>query len=142
MRRGFTFPEATIALIVIGLLAAVTIPRLGMRWDALRTDRAAHELASFYTRARFAAVFQGKRVRVTFTPDRLEAAWETPVDSVFLVAPGPARHGVSLTASRPVIRIGPDGLGWGAANTRLLLRRGAAVESLTTSRLGRLRRWP
>jgi hypothetical protein len=40
-----------------------------------------------------------------------------------------------------VIRVGPNGIGWGAANTQLILRRGAAAESLTTSRLGRLKWW-
>ncbi len=55
--------------------------------------------------------------------------------------PGPARHGVTLTASRSVIRIYSNGMGLGAANTKLVVRRGAAAESLTTSRLGRLKRW-
>jgi hypothetical protein len=48
---------------------------------------------------------------------------------------------VSFRASRPVIRLYPNGFGLGAANTKIVLERGAAAESLTTSRLGRLKRW-
>jgi hypothetical protein len=69
------------------------------------------------------------------------AVYEAALDSTFLVRPGPARHGVVLLASRAVIRLDPTGLGFGAANSTLVLRRGAVAESLTTSRLGRLKRW-
>jgi hypothetical protein len=48
---------------------------------------------------------------------------------------------VGLDASRAVIRIDPTGLGYGAANSTIVLQRGAVAESLTTSRLGRLKRW-
>lgn len=130
-----------IVLAVIGIVAAVSTPRLAGWRDGFATRRAVHELASFYAQARLAAVFRGGRVRLEIREDTLKAALETRSDSVLLRLPGPAAHGVALSASRSVIRLGPTGLGWGAANTKLVLRRGAAVESLTTSRLGRLKRW-
>jgi hypothetical protein len=46
-----------------------------------------------------------------------------------------------MRVSRPVIRLSPVGLGLGGSNTKVVLYRGAAAESLTTSRLGRLKRW-
>ena len=52
------------------------------------------------------------------------------------------RHGVALEASRAEIRLYPNGLGLGAANTKLVFRRGEAADSITISRLGRIRRWP
>ncbi|MFB3112362.1 MAG: hypothetical protein ACE10G_10045, partial [Gemmatimonadales bacterium] len=61
-------------------------------------------------------------------------------DSAFLVVSGPATYGDSLRVSRPVIRFQATGLGLGGANTQLVLRRGAAADSLATSRLGRIRR--
>ena len=95
----------------------------------------------FYHRARFAAIFRAQRVRIEFGQDSLRATLEGVEDSTFLVWPGPARHRVELTSSREVIRIHPNGFGWGGANTKLVVRRGMAAESLTTSRLGRLKRW-
>ncbi len=141
MRRGVTLPELMVVLVLLGILAGMLVPRIGGWLDRLAVDRAAVELASFYHRARFAAVFRSRRVRLEFGPDSLRAVYETVTESTALTAPGPARHGVSLRVSRPVIRIHPNGVGWGAANTKLVLWRGAAAESLTTSRIGRIKRW-
>ena len=84
---------------------------------------------------------RAERVRLRFTGDSLTATFEGVRDSTFIARAGPARHGVTLTATRPEIRFYPNGMGFGAANTKIILRRGDAVDSLTTSRLGRLKRW-
>jgi hypothetical protein len=54
--------------------------------------------------------------------------------------PGPAAAGVALRVTNPEIVFGPLGLGWGLANTRVELRRGSQIETITTSRLGRVKR--
>lgn len=141
VRYGMTFLEVMLVVAVIGVVAVVATPRVAGWHDGFSTRRAVDDVASFYVRSRLTAVFRGERVRLEFRADTLKAALETRADSVFLRLPGPAARGVSLSASQPVIRLGPTGLGWGAANTKLVLRRGAAAESLTTSRLGRLKRW-
>jgi hypothetical protein len=46
--------------------------------------------------------------------------------------------GVRLAATRDSTAIAPDGLGYGAANLRLILSRGAAADSIIVSRLGRV----
>jgi prepilin-type N-terminal cleavage/methylation domain-containing protein len=141
MRKGVTLPELILVLAIIALLLALALPRLAGWLDQIAVDRAAQEIAAFHGTARFTAIARSQRVRLDFSPDSLRATLEGPTDSVFLRWPGPARHGVSLTASRAMVRFQPNGLGLGAANTKLVLRRGAAAESLTTSLLGRLRRW-
>lgn len=141
MRRGFTLLEVISVLAIIGLIVTMAAPRFSRWADALATDRATHEVMAFYWHARSAAIFRGTRVRLEFAADSLLAAFEGVTDSVFLVRPGPSRHGVSVRASRPVIRLYPNGFGLGAANTKIVLERGTAAESLTTSRLGRLKRW-
>ena len=141
MRRGFSLPELALVLALVGTLLALATPRLWVLQDHWAVDRAVHELITFYQVARFRAVVRSSRVRLEIRQDSLRAVFEGVTDSVAFVWPGPARHGVRLTASRAVITIGPTGIGWGGANTKLVLRRGEAGDSLTTSRLGRLKRW-
>jgi prepilin-type N-terminal cleavage/methylation domain-containing protein len=141
MRRGFTLLEVVAVLAVVGVVLAITAPRLASWKDRLAVERATGEIVSFYWQARTSAIFRGTRVRLTFGGDSLQASFEGVTDSVFLTRPGPSRHGVSLIVSRPVIRVYANGFGLGAANTKIVLRRGVAAESLTTSRLGRLKRW-
>jgi len=55
--------------------------------------------------------------------------------------PGPAGHGVTLEVSNAEVVFGPTGMGWGVSNTKIVLRRGSHSATLTTSRLGRVKRW-
>lgn len=133
--------ELAMVLAIVGLLSALAFPRAAGWLDRIAVSRAAGEIAAFYQTARFGAIFRSQRVRLELGQDTLRAVFEGPSDSVFLRWSGPARHGVSLAATRAVIRIQSNGLGLGAANTKLVLKKGMAAESLTTSRLGRLKRW-
>jgi Tfp pilus assembly protein FimT len=141
MERGMTVLELIVLLGVVAVASGIALPRMGAFWDWLAVDRATSEVAMFYQAARAAAVYRTRRVRLEFGQDSLRAVFEGPADSVFLRWTGPSQHGVRLTASRAVIRIESNGLGYGAANTKLVLTKAAAAESLTTSRLGRLKRW-
>lgn len=131
-----------VVLVIVGTLTAIAVPRAAGWMDRIAVSRASGEIAAFYQTARFAGIFRSQRVRLEFGRDSLRAVFEGPVDSVFLTWPGPARHRVQFTATRTTIQLQPNGLGFGGANTKLVLRRGAVAESLTTSRLGRLKRWP
>jgi len=43
--------------------------------------------------------------------------------------------------SNPVVVFDAIGIGWGASNTTVVLRRGTRVEKITLSRIGRVKRW-
>jgi hypothetical protein len=43
--------------------------------------------------------------------------------------------------SNPLVVFGPTGMGWGVSNTRITLQRGSQVETITVSRVGRVKRW-
>ncbi len=142
MRRGgYSLLELVTALTLVGLLTMLAIPRFAAVRDWLVVDRVAQEVASFYYQARQGALLQMMRVRLEFGADSLVATYEGRTDSTFLVKRGPASRGVELFASRSVIRIYANGIGYGAANTKIVLRRGAVTATLTTSRRGRLKRW-
>jgi hypothetical protein len=133
--------ELVIVVFLVGFLTAILTPaawRWGERWSVAR---GVTEVSAFYHLARQSAILHGSSIRVIFGSDSLLAVLDDPPDSVVLALAGPARHGATLTASRPLITIAATGFGWGAANTTLVIRKGAAAESLTTSRLGRLKRW-
>jgi prepilin-type N-terminal cleavage/methylation domain-containing protein len=141
MARGLSLVELVVVLAVSGTLLAIAVPRWAGFRDGVAVRQATLEVATFYQAARHGAIRRATRVRVELRGDSLVAAYEGSADSTFLAWPGPARHGVALLASRGVIRLDPVGLGYGAANTTIVLRRGAVAESLTTSRLDRLKRW-
>jgi prepilin-type N-terminal cleavage/methylation domain-containing protein len=142
MRRGFTLIELAIVLVVMGVVAGLAAPRIAGYADRLAVRRAKDETTAFYNRVRIAAVYRAVRVRVVFTGDSLLAISEGAIDSIVTKLPGPARYGVALNTSRGELRLYPNGLGLGAANTKLVFRKGVAADSLTISRLGRIRQWP
>ena len=141
MRRGFTLIESVMVLTLVGLLLAILGPRLGKQLDRIAVIRSVEEAAVFYGAARFGAIMRGSRVRIEFRPDSLLAYYEAARDSLFLRRDGPEKNRVTMSASRSIIWILPNGLGSGGANTKLVFRRGEAADSLTTSRLGRLKHW-
>lgn len=139
--RGVTLIELAIVLLIVGALAAMAGPKVVNWSNRLAVLRAAEEIAAFHRDARLRAIYGSMSVRIALSSDSLTAIAEGAGDSLLTRLPGPARLGVSLTSSRGVIRLYPNGLGLGAANTKIVLRRGQAAESLTVSRLGRLKRW-
>ena len=140
MRNGFTLLELLIVVVIVGLLAALGLPSMRHWLDRIAVDRAANEITVFYNGARLAAVLRGRRVRIEFHADSLLAVYEGVKDSAFLTATGPSGGGVGFKVSRHIIRVRPNGVGLGAANTKMVLWRGAAADSLAISRLGRIRR--
>jgi prepilin-type N-terminal cleavage/methylation domain-containing protein len=142
MAKGFSLVEVVIVLLIVAVVAAVGLPSLRPYVDRIATDQAAREITTAIAVGRHGAVMQATRARVTIAADtlrvdRLKAEeWEP-----FWRRPGPADHRVLLEVSNPVVVFGPTGLGWAASNTKVVLRRGSQVETITVSRLGRVKRW-
>ena len=141
MARGFTLPELAIGIVLIGALTAVAAPRLRPALDRAATRAAAVEVTTALATTRQLAIAQGVRARLVIAADSLRLdVWN---GSTWIAAtrwPGPAAHRVTLQVSNPVVAYSPLGIGWGASNTTITLRRGSQVETITTSRVGRVRR--
>lgn len=141
MRRGFSLLELVLVLTLVGLVTLVAMPRVAGLLDRMAVRSVVGETVSFYQTARFASLVRSAAVRVQFGQEQLVAAYELDRDSVFLVRPGPGQDGVALSGTRLVTRLHANGLGAGAANLTLTFRRGNYQETLTLSRLGRVKRW-
>ncbi|HTR20827.1 MAG TPA: type II secretion system protein [Gemmatimonadales bacterium] len=144
MRTGFSLLEVAVVLTVVGLILLLALPRFTPLYDAVVADAAARDVTTAVAVAREAAVARGARTRLLITKDslRIDQDQEGGVGWTFYNRwPGPAAQGVELNVSNPVVVFGPTGLGWGASNTTVVLRRGSHTEKITLSRLGRVKRW-
>ena len=141
MRRGFTLLELVVVLAIVALLTTFAVSRLILLVDWVAADGAARDVTSALAVTRTAAVLRGTRARLRIAADSLRIDREGPAGwEPYARWAGPASAGVTLSVSNPEVVFSPLGIAWGLSNTRIVLRRGSQIETITTSRLGRVRR--
>jgi len=127
-----------IAVVIVGIVASLAIAGSARLADHLATHGAARELRAGLLTARHLAVLRA--TRAAFTLDTANARLTVRLAAeTALVRDVGALYGVHLAATRDSLAYAADGLGWGAANARLVVWRGASAETVTVSRLGRVR---
>jgi Tfp pilus assembly protein FimT len=136
--RGATLVELTLTVALLGIVAAVSVPRIASAVDRLSVRGASQDVVLALAAARAAASRRGEYISFLADPRagrvRVVSAGETLFERDL------ARlRGVRLDASRESVTFAPTGLGWGAANTTIIVSRGGCSDTITTSRLGRLR---
>jgi len=142
MRRGVTLAELMVVLTIVVIVTAITLPRLTRLRDWIAVNAAAQDVTTSIAVARNAAIMQGVRSRAVITPVSLRIdRWQGDSWEPVLRWAGPQQHGVMLAVSNPAIVFDPIGLGWGVSNATIELRRGDRVETITVSRVGRVKRW-
>jgi len=139
--RGATLPELTTVTLIIGVLASVVTPPVRRYLDRAAVAGAAERFVTVHAVARQTAIQRGRLARYVVDRDRnaLTLSLRTPQgawDTLRAVPLGEVR----LTVSQPTVTFSPLGIGFGASNTTVIFSRGAAAETLTVSRTGRLRR--
>ena len=137
-RPALTLLELVIVLVVIGLLSIITVREAGHYLDRLAARSAVSEAAEVIHQARDEALSLHTVVSVRIDTVRDELALHARGQSLALHALGHA-HGVALATSRDSLAFDARGLGYGASNLTLIVRRGRAAETLVVSRLGRVR---
>lgn len=139
VRRGTTLPELVVVLTVVGVLAAVGTVRVGALRDRMSVRSATTETVAAFATARRWSISRAARTAVLIDQENASIVVQSFADTI---AHRRLRevHGVSITASRDSMAYAPNGLGYGASNLTLILRRGAAAETVVVSRLGRVRR--
>lgn len=136
-RRAATLLELVLALAVLAIAAAIALPAQAAARDAQAVRAATRELVDLLATAHELAVARGAAaVYLDSAADvvRLRAPGAPPGD----LALG-ALHGVRVEATRDSLAFDGRGLGRGAANLRVVVRRGAAADTVVVSRLGRVR---
>ncbi len=141
MRLGFTLLELVVVLAIVAMLTTFAVSRLLPLVDWIAADGAARDVTSALAVTRTAAVLRGTRARLRIATDSLRIDREGPAGwEPYARWAGPASAGVTLTVSNPEVVFSPLGIAWGLSNTRIVLTRGSQIETITTSRLGRVRR--
>ena len=134
---GFTLPELLVVLLLVSIVLSLAFVRLGAAADRAAVRAAVSDAASVFIGARNAAIY--RRAPVAVHIDTAAAVLLTRADTLVLRRRDLKAFGVHLSASRDSMAFDGRGLGVGAANLSLVMRRGQAADTLFLSRLGRVR---
>jgi hypothetical protein len=138
-RHGTSVLELCVAMVIMGIIATLAVPRLTLATDRARARAAVQEAGSMYSLARRSAIARRALVAVVVDTAGGAITVRSGGRQVARQVLG-SRYGVRLQVTRDSMSYDPRGLGFGAANLSLIARRGRAAETLSVSRLGRARR--
>lgn len=137
-RRAFTIIELLVAMALMAVLLAVAIPRTRAITDRSAVRNAARDSRHAFGFAQRRAVNLGMHIAVWIDTGARTLVVGDAEGSMLTRALGTA-YGVSLRSTRDSVAYTPLGLGWGASNLTLVLSRGEAADTVTLSRLGRVK---
>jgi prepilin-type N-terminal cleavage/methylation domain-containing protein len=137
-RVAFTLIELLLTVTIIGVITGIAVPRISYLVDAIAVRGAAAEAAAMLELARHIAMTRGQRtiVKIDSAPARLTmlAGGDTIRKQNEQVM-----HGVHFAATRQSVTYTQLGIALGVSNLTLIVRRGGATDTVTVSRLGRVR---
>jgi prepilin-type N-terminal cleavage/methylation domain-containing protein len=138
VRRAFTILELTVTVSILSILSAITIPWAGNVLDRVRVRGAADDIESLFGAARHLAIARAAHATVEIDTVARSINVSVGNDTVRMREIG-AAHDVLLSANRTRMSYSATGLGYGAANLSVVVRRNRAVDTVFVSRLGRVR---
>ncbi|GJG87237.1 hypothetical protein tb265_24180 [Gemmatimonadetes bacterium T265] len=137
-RPGFTLPELIVALVILGVALGLGLRGVSHLRNGTAVRGATAEVRSAFAAARAAAVRRGERVAVRVDTVAGTIAVHLRTDTVLRRSLAGV-YGVRLSATRDSAAYGATGVGYGGSNLRVVVRRGAATDTVVVSRLGRVR---
>ena len=138
MRAGFTLTQLIVTITVLALLTGMAAPRFIRYRDRLNVHAATMDVVSALARSRSVAFERSTRAATTFDASSATLAVHSYGDTLELRPLG-TLYGVRLAVSRDSVTYAANAMGFGASNTRIIVARGAVAETVTVSRLGRVK---
>jgi len=139
MRRGITLVELALAMTIVCLASALAVAGARLLLDGMRVRAATGEAHTLFGAARQLAILGSRMVTLEIDTTGRRIVVRAAAETLRVRELGEV-HGVTLTATRLSTTYGANGVGYGASNLTLIVRRGRAADTLTVSRLGRVRR--
>ena len=130
--------EITITLCIIAVLTAITMPQAAKLLDRIQVRGAVTDIASVFGGARHLAIARSAPATVEIDTVARTLYVSVAADTVRTRDVG-SEHGVDISASRVRMSYSATGVGYGAANLSVVVRRRSAVDTVFVSRLGRVR---
>jgi prepilin-type N-terminal cleavage/methylation domain-containing protein len=137
-KAGFSLTEVTVALAVTAIVLSIALHRFSALRDATSVRAAAGDLGSAFSLARQFAVSRRRVVAIVLDTGRGVVELRSDGVRVLRRELG-ASYGVRLGSNRDSAVYDARGLGYGLSNLSVAIRRGHFVDTLTMSRLGRVR---
>jgi Tfp pilus assembly protein FimT len=128
----------TITLGILSILTAIGMPQAAKLIDRIRVRGAVTDIESVFSGARHLAIARSAQSSVEIDTAAARISVSVGGDTVRKRDVG-AEHGIQLSATRVRMSYSATGMGYGAANLSVVVRRNAAVDTVFVSRLGRLR---
>ena len=138
IRRAFTVIELTVTVCILCVLSAIVMPLAGKLLDRVRVRGAVVEIQSLFSAARHIAIARSSQATVEVDTVAQTIYVTVGVDTLRKREIGP-EHGVRLSTTRERMSYSATGVGYGAANLSVAVRRNDSVDTVFVSRLGRLR---
>ncbi len=138
-RSGSTLVEQVVLIAVVGVCLAASLSRASRALESAAVHSAAREVVELFSLARDRAMATGSRSAVRFDGAGSRVVVHIDADTIARLDLR-VQFGVSLEATRDSMAYQASGLAYGAANLRVILTRGASRDTITVSRLGRVRR--
>ncbi len=138
-RSGVTLLELVVVVTIIGVVTGVAIPRTRYVIERIAVRGAAEDAAAMLELARHTAMMRGDRISVDIDSAPARLTMRAGNDTLRR-RDEKAIHGVRYVATRSSVVYSQLGMGFGVSNLTLVVTRGAAAETVTVSRLGRVRR--
>ena len=120
------------------MLTAIAMPPAARVLDRIHVRGAVTDIESVFSGARHLAITRSAQSTVDIDTTARTLYVSIGADTVRNRDVG-AEHGVRISASRTRMSYSATGVGYGAANLSVVVRRSSAVDTVFVSRLGRVR---
>jgi prepilin-type N-terminal cleavage/methylation domain-containing protein len=137
-RAGFTLLELMLVTTIVAVSLALVAPRVATLRDGASVRGATAEIGAAFSLARQTAITRRALVTIVFDTAGGVIVVRAAGQTFWRRALG-AMYGVGLGANRDSAVYDARGLGYGVSNLSVTVRRGAMIDTLTMSRMGRVR---